>query len=622
MHVDAVAMTDEWHVLRDNQQYGPYPYSALVDGVRRGLIARDDFVWRPGWENWHKANTVAGLFSPPSLNSISRNTAISNTNATVTSAAKIATKPLFDVSQKSNSEKSLGKRRNYFIRHWRGELSLPISYWINNILSVLLIYALAALLGAIIGDGKTAGSASIAAAYSSYFLAALAISLWQMIGVWRSATHHPARGGKAFWAGLAKLMVIVGAIRMSADFANTFWPIISEHVRISLGDDRFGTHRFRLLRDGTELEFSGGINVGVAKEFAQMLDAASQVHVLHLNSMGGRIAEADLMASKVRQRGLTTYVSEECDSACTHIFLAGKERWISDHAKVGFHRPDFPGLKSEDVRPLVEDERRLLLSIGLPADFVTKALTTSSNAMWRPTATELAAAHVISGVVDNAQFAASGQFASLASDSDRIAGLLTRIPVYAALQRADPNAFSGMLQELSEGYKRGATEEQIFASARAIFAKALSRYWAGASDDTLLQLSNIYTTYMSGLRTIDPESCVALVDNSKDARMRANLAHNFPENSERELALYEVVMSAGIKTGRPLLTEAQATQNMQKIFLSPAFGKARLAVFSKSTLLPSEYEGYCEASFTFYKEINKLPKQQALDLLRYLFAAS
>src|SRR5689334_12574412 len=27
------------------------------------------------------------------------------------------------------------KPRNYFTRHWRGELSLPVSYWVNGILT-------------------------------------------------------------------------------------------------------------------------------------------------------------------------------------------------------------------------------------------------------------------------------------------------------------------------------------------------------------------------------------------------------------------------------------------------------------------------------------------------------
>jgi hypothetical protein len=602
MDVDAAAGVHEWYVLRDQRQYGPY--------------------WRPGWENWRKATAVVGLFSPPSKNSISREIAIYSDYAQIASVAEIIPTPFAGLSQQPTNEKTLGKSRNYFVRHWLGELSLPVSYWINNILSVLLIYALVVPLVAFVGDGRTIGSGSIAAAFSLYFIAALAISLWQLIGVWRSATNHPSRGGKAFWAGLVKLLVIVAAIRMSTDFGTFFWPIISENARIAFGDEKFGTHSFRLLRNGTELEFSGGINVGVAKEFSQMIDAASQVKVLHLNSIGGRIAEADLVALKVRQRELTTYVSEECDSACTHIFLAGKERWISSRATVGFHRPDFPGLRSEDLLPLVEEERRQLISFGLPADFISKVLSTPSSSMWRPTASELVAAHVISGVVDNAQFAASGNFASLAADPNRIEQVLVRTPLYSTLQRVDPATFASMLHELSDGYAQGATEEQIFSNARLIFAKSLNRYLVAASDDNLLQLNDIYLSYMDRLKTIDPESCVALMDNSKGARMKVSLVDAFPNIGERELSLYDAVISAGANSRVSPLTETQATKLIQNVFSKPTFGKDKVATFVKTSLLPEEYRSFCEVTFAFFSEVGRLPKQQAANLLRYLYASN
>jgi hypothetical protein len=205
MDVDAAAGVHEWYVLRDQRQYGPYPLSVLIEGAKKGIITSDDLIWRPSWENWRKATAVVGLFSPQAKNSISREIAIYSDHAQIASIAQIIPTPFAGPSQQPNNEKSPSKSRNYFIRHWRGELSLPVSYWINNILSVLLIYALAAPLVAFVGDGRTAGNGSIAAAYSLYFITALAISLWQLIGVWRSATHHPSRGGKAFWAGVVKL---------------------------------------------------------------------------------------------------------------------------------------------------------------------------------------------------------------------------------------------------------------------------------------------------------------------------------------------------------------------------------------------------------------------------------
>src|SRR5438093_9087318 len=39
---------------------------------------------------------------------------------------------------------------------------------------------------------------------------AIAISLLQLVGVWRSAGKHKVRGGSGFWAGTARFIVILG----------------------------------------------------------------------------------------------------------------------------------------------------------------------------------------------------------------------------------------------------------------------------------------------------------------------------------------------------------------------------------------------------------------------------
>ena len=174
-----------------------------------------------------------------------------------------------------------------------------------------------------------------------------------------------------------------------------------------------GESRFRLLQNGTELEYSGGIKIGAAKEFERMLDAAPQVRVLHLNSFGGRVVEADLIAAMVRKRNLTTYVPEQCQSACTHVFLAGRERWLGEHGIIGFHQPSLPGIDKETAAGIVEKERRYLASMGLPNDFISKALATPRNKMWNPTKSELLAARVISGISDGSRFAVSGAVASV-----------------------------------------------------------------------------------------------------------------------------------------------------------------------------------------------------------------
>jgi hypothetical protein len=92
------------------------------------------------------------------------------------------------------------------VRHWRGDLSLAVSYWINGSL-----FGIGYIVGeklAIVGDP----SPSIAYAIGLLVMGALgfAMNVWQLVGVWRSAGKHAARGGRKICASLAQLGVIFG----------------------------------------------------------------------------------------------------------------------------------------------------------------------------------------------------------------------------------------------------------------------------------------------------------------------------------------------------------------------------------------------------------------------------
>jgi GYF domain 2 len=56
---------DQWHLVRNGKQSGPYRFSALVEAVKRGALLKDDQIWRPGWDAWRPAHSVPELFVPP-----------------------------------------------------------------------------------------------------------------------------------------------------------------------------------------------------------------------------------------------------------------------------------------------------------------------------------------------------------------------------------------------------------------------------------------------------------------------------------------------------------------------------------------------------------------------------
>lgn len=57
-----------------------------------------------------------------------------------------------------------------------------------------------------------------------------------------------------------------------------------------------------------------------------------------LKSNGGDLVTAIRIGEMVRARGFPTFVTDTCASACTLIWLAGSQRYMSSHAGIGFHQ--------------------------------------------------------------------------------------------------------------------------------------------------------------------------------------------------------------------------------------------------------------------------------------------
>ncbi len=53
---------NQWYVLKHNQKYGPVQLAELAKLAKQKLLLEDDWVWRPGLEQWISARDVSSLF--------------------------------------------------------------------------------------------------------------------------------------------------------------------------------------------------------------------------------------------------------------------------------------------------------------------------------------------------------------------------------------------------------------------------------------------------------------------------------------------------------------------------------------------------------------------------------
>ena len=395
---------------------------------------------------------------------------------------------------------------NFIVKHWRGGYSLGFSYWVIGFLLSLTALLITTAMG-MSNIWERFGPKVAGAAILGIYCFVIPLTIWQLVGIWRSAQNHTARGGKAFWAGLAKLMVVLGLLRFAVDFKVQVMPIMTESFNLLAGIDNTPAYQIRLLRNGTELELSGGIPFGTADAVKKALDAAPKVKIIHLNSQGGRIGEAIALYRTIKDRELITYTSTNCVSACSLAFLAGRKRYLSENGRLGFHSASFGTLSGEKVNGINSEFRRILQKHGLPKTFIDHAISTSSNDMWYPSKNELLKANVIDKVVDSRYFGLSG-IDQWDNEQEIESGLLSN-PVMSAIARHDKKHYEKLRNIMISGIRGGRSQIEIQKDLRSIIVDQLiPKYLTIAPSTELVRYWKSQIAEMKYLATLDPQYCV------------------------------------------------------------------------------------------------------------------
>ncbi len=169
---------------------------------------------------------------------------------------------------------------------------------------------------------------------------------------------------------------------------------------VASGNGGPASHQATLLPGGTAVAFRGDIDYGSAQALLLLVRGNPLVHEVRLESDGGYIRPALLVANALQLRGATTFVEKSCASACTVLFLGGKRRLIAAGAELGFHRAwsdSEPEGRADE--PTNRELRQRLIERGVTPAFADRVIATPGSEMWFPTEAELLAGGVITGVL-------------------------------------------------------------------------------------------------------------------------------------------------------------------------------------------------------------------------------
>ena len=249
----AVPGQRRWHVARNGERRGPLSDAEIVMLAGDGAIGAEDLIWRPGYLGWTPAGKIAGLLIPPDLpqggapaphtaapppppmppampsSGGAPPAAMSGGQPDQPAVARSAEPPaaetaitetrVADAPADAPDEglrallMAMGaptpRKTPYVMRHWRGELPLSWSFWVNGILFTLPVVMLCAWIIFTAAQHPPAWLAAAAPAWSAHLpgwlwpvmvrllaVPAIALQGWCIVGIFRSACRRDGMWGE------------------------------------------------------------------------------------------------------------------------------------------------------------------------------------------------------------------------------------------------------------------------------------------------------------------------------------------------------------------------------------------------------------------------------------------
>jgi len=284
---------------------------------------------------------------------------------------------------------------SYLRKHWHGQQSLIVSFWVNLVLLRAIILGVESFL---IHDLFE----NIFAFLVYIFIFDVMIYAWQVVGVLRSCDLNRSLFGSISETWGVHFGIVVSLVfTLSSVFGliqNFSIERDEELLALVWEQERAAKYALALSEDGTYLHLTGSFELGITKKVAALLRQNPNVKGFVLASPGGNTFEGRGVAKVIREYGLNTFVLEDCFSACTLAFIAGATRSLGPNGRLGFHQY---GLDADYQVPFVDiqdqqlADREFFQSQMIEHDFLDKVFKAPQSELWIPSTEELFEAGVI-----------------------------------------------------------------------------------------------------------------------------------------------------------------------------------------------------------------------------------
>lgn len=212
--------------------------------------------------------------------------------------------------------------------------------------------------------------------------------VWWGLCVMRVCVYRTGQGKSVLFSGVVFLTALYGVSQAVAELGGDA-KVIAQNWHASATN---GWYPLEVWADPVlgRIVAKGDITHDSDRLFAQVVYANPGIKVVQIESFGGHVDEALAMAKLIRTLGLDTVSFRRCASACTLMFVAGRNRYLGPDAQFGFHRAGYAGMPSHET--LEETDQKLAAfykAMGAGPEIGLGELATPHHRLWKPTQSEL-----------------------------------------------------------------------------------------------------------------------------------------------------------------------------------------------------------------------------------------
>ncbi|WP_266170303.1 hypothetical protein [Dyella subtropica] len=352
------------------------------------------------------------------------------------------------------------RKPHYILAHWRGDLPLAQAYWLNGVLLGFVLTLVERVLIAWLQSARPTLT-SVLVISLAWGVSRLAVSIWQVVGILRSAALSGSR-----WAIPVNILMVLAIFGL---ISNTIGSVKAVRSLAHAAAEQRGMSDFSIsvAPGGTAIVARGSIGVGYAQEVKDAFAQHPLIHRLVLDSRGGDVDNGmQLHDFLVTRPDITVEVDKLCASSCTLAFLGGAKRLVAPTSTLGFHqlRSMLDTQFSNDyLAEQQENYKKLMIQRGASPDFIRLALAKQGTDVYTPDSDELFANGIITGIQlrDREVSAADWrgeQFLWAYRESPVMRGMAD---VLEQIRRQQPAVFDAWTQMNIEVKRRATRKERI-----------------------------------------------------------------------------------------------------------------------------------------------------------------